>query len=632
MARQPRLIVGTAGHVDHGKTELIKRLTGINTDRWREEQERGLTIDLGFAYLDLPDGERVGIVDVPGHERFVRNMLAGVCGIDLVLLTVAADEGVMPQTREHIAILDMLGVRNGIVVITKADRADEELIEMVQEEVSEALAGTTLAGSPIVVTSAVTGQGLDVLVAALQEEARRVEPHDIEGPARMPIDRSFTIAGHGTVATGSLIRGTLEEGQEVEVIPAGVRGRVRRLEVHGEIMPRVAAPARVGVNLGDIHREEIGRGDQLVEPGSMRTSWRLDAEVRLVADARAPLRHGAVVRLHIAAGETNARVILLDGRKALEPGQSCFAQLRLDRPVAAASGDRFVIRSGSPITTIGGGTVLDPWPRRHGVGRADVLRALEQIRSGGQVSRAVALVRQRARGVTADELGREMQVTAGTAAELLRKAQEGGKVEVVGERWIAAEQAEQLRKRVLEAVGQYHRERPLHPGMALRDVQSAARLAPEVAQDVVAALVERGELVAEGGRVRLTSHTARPTAEQKRKMDRAVEEAMRARFRPLSREQVLELLGGGQASHDMLAYLLEADELVQTGELIWARSAVEEAAQLLRNRFGDAPFTVADARDVLGSTRKYVLPLLEYFDRSGVTTRRGDERRMRSQM
>jgi len=632
MPVQPRLIVGTAGHVDHGKTALLRRLTGINTDRWREEQERGLTIDLGFAYLDLPSGDRLAFIDVPGHERFLHNMLAGVSGIDVVLLTVAADEGVMPQTREHVAILDLLEVSEGIVVITKADRADDELIQLVRSEVEELLAPTSLAGSPFVITSAQTGQGLAELVELLDKVARRPSGHDVDGPTRMPLDRSFTLAGHGTVVTGSLLRGRLVEGQRVEILPRGLVSRVRRLEAHGETVAQIEAPARVGVNLADVASEEVRRGDQLVEPGSMRPTWLLDVELRLIADAAAPLKQRSYVRLHLGTAEMNARVVLLDGREALLPGDTTFAQLALDRQVAAAVGDHYVVRGGSPLTTIGGGVVLDPHPRHHRPRRPEVLAALEAAKAGSQADRAVAVVaRHRLAGVGEDDLRRELQVTAEALRGTMSALESEGRVEQIAGRWVAADVSAEAREKIREALQTYHQQRPLRAGRPLRELQTTVGVEAPVLQRLLAPMVEAGEIEVEGGLVRLAGHKPRPHEDHQKLVEQVLEQVKAAGLQAPTREEVLEKLGGGEEAHDLLSYLVGQGDVVQVGNFVFARQSVEKAETVLREKLSAKAFTAAEARDALGSTRKYVVPLLEYFDRAGLTIRRGDERRIRQE-
>jgi selenocysteine-specific elongation factor len=617
--------------VDHGKTELIRALTGINADRWREEQERGMTIDLGFAYLDLPSGGRAAIVDVPGHERFIHNMLAGATGIDLVLLVVAADEGVMPQTREHAAILDLLEVGQGIVVITKADRADAETIELVREEARDLLAGTGLAGAAEVVTSARTGEGLDELVRALDEAAGHVRTHDVDGPARMPIDRSFTIGGHGTVVTGSLLRGRLRVGQQVAVIPAGVETRVRRLEVHGEFVDEIAAPARVGVNLADVARENVGRGDQLVEPGSMPASWLLDVEMRMLPDARRPLRQRAPLGVHMLTAEATGRATLLDGRDALAPGERAVAQVRLDRRVACAAGDRFVVRAYSPPTTIGGGMVLDPAPRRHRTGRHEVVEAVETLRSGSPARKVEELVRGRGRaGATTDEIRLHLQLAPKRIEEITREAGEAGRLAWIGDRWVAGEERDRMAAQIREALGQYHREQPLKQVMPMRDLQAAANLPLAALQALVKAMADQGEIAAEKGGVRFADHAPALGDETGKQAEAAMARIREAGLQAPDRATTLAMLGGGQPGQGLLDYLTAQGAVVVVGDAVYAAETVARAQDVLRQHFAGKPFTVAEARDALGSTRKYIVPLLEYFDRTGFTSRRGDERRLKA--
>src|SRR5262245_34309716 len=373
-------VVGTAGHVDHGKSTLIQALTGIDPDRLQEEKERGMTIDLGFAWLRLPNGDEVSIVDVPGHERFIHNMLAGVGGIDVALLVIAADEGVMPQTREHLAILDLLGVSNGVVALTKRDLVDDEWLELVHTDVLEFLEGTTLAQAPIVPCSATTRFGLDALLATLQEVLARERTKPNTGRPRLPIDRVFTVSGFGTVVTGTLIDGELRLGQELEVQPGGLKSRVRGLQSHKKKLEVVPAGTRTAVNLGGLAVEDLRRGQVLAAPGTLRPTRALDAQLRLIDDAR-PIRHNTQVSFHTGAAENLAKVSLLD-RDELQPGEQAWAQVRLQDEVALARGDLFIVRLPSPSMTIGGGRVVEAFARRHRRRQTNVLQQLEVLARG----------------------------------------------------------------------------------------------------------------------------------------------------------------------------------------------------------------------------------------------------------
>src|SRR5918999_1795344 len=359
-----QVVMGTAGHIDHGKTQLIKTLTGIDTDRLKEEKERGITIDLGFAHLRFADDTEVGVIDVPGHERFVRNMLAGVGGIDLVMLVIAADEGVMPQTREHLAICQLLRIKDGLVALTKTDLVDEDWLELVSEDTREFLKGTFLEGKPIVPVSAKTGQGIDDLRRGLQTLVARVPPKQLEGKFRLPVDRVFTIRGFGTVVTGTLFSGTIRVEDRIEIYPKGIEAKIRGIQVHNASVAEAVAGQRTAINLQGIDKVELGRGDVLGHPGEFASTFMLDAVLQHLADAPRPLRHRARVRLHLGTSEIMGRVMLLD-RDELAPGEEAYVQFRLESPAVALPRDRYVIRSYSPVQTIGGGILLEVQPRKH---------------------------------------------------------------------------------------------------------------------------------------------------------------------------------------------------------------------------------------------------------------------------
>jgi len=627
-ARQS-IIIGTAGHVDHGKTALIQRLTGINTDRLKEEQERGLTIDLGFAWFDLPSGAHAGIVDVPGHERFVKNMLAGATGIDLFLLVVAADEGVMPQTREHLTILDTLEIEAGIVVLTKSDLVDAETLELVQEDIAEALEGTAFEGAPMVATSARTGAGFDELITLIDRVALGVSPRDIAGPTRVQVDRVFTMKGFGTVITGSLIRGRLRVGQELVVLPAGRATRVRGIEVHGSHLEECIAPARVGVNLAGLSTDEVERGDQLVAPGSMKPSWMLDVRLRLSADADRPLAYRERVRIHHGAAEVLGRVVLLDS-DFLAPGDRGLAQLRLETPVPAAAGDHFVIRRYSPAQTIGGGVVLDPAPARHRRRQADVLQRLEALESGAEQERARDWFASRgAQAASSEDLARGLQMDDDQAEALVDSLLESGRlVPLAPGRYLDAGVAERTLASVTEALGAYHRANPLRPHMPVPRLQTAlGSPPPETLQWAVSELSAKGSVVSESGGVRLSSHTAALGPEQESALEALYRWAEEAALAPPSREEACALLAPAGDARSLLELALKSGRLVDAGEYIIAAPALEQAANALAALHAEkGPFAVADARDVWGSSRKYVVPLLEYLDGTGFTRRSGNTR------
>jgi selenocysteine-specific elongation factor len=625
----PNLIIGTAGHVDHGKTALIQRLTGINTDRLQEEQERGLTIDLGFAWLQLPSGAWAGIVDVPGHERFVKNMLAGATGIDLFLLVVAADEGVMPQTREHLTILDVLQIGAGMVVLTKSDLVEPGMMDLVREDVAQALAGTVFAGAPMVAVSSRTGEGFDELVARLDEVARHVKPRDVTGPTRMQVDRSFTMKGFGTVLTGSLIRGRLAVDQELELVPSGLRTRVRSLEVYGQHLSSIAAPCRVGVNVAGLGREEVQRGDQLIAPGSMSPAWMLDVRLRLSPDARRPLEYRERVHIHHGAAEVLGRVVLLEA-DVLTPGQESLAQLRLEAPLAAAAGDRFVIRRYSPPYAIGGGVVLDPRPSRHRRRETATLERLRSLEAGGLADRALDWARTRDRQVFgAGDLATALQVDHAEAETLTEELSEAGTLlSVAPGRYLDTERAEALQQAVLDALGIFHSEQPLRPAMPANRLQAALDTPPtEALQWALTTLRVHGQVTPEQSGWRLSGHRVALSPQQEEALAKLQAQVQAAGLSAPTRDEVLHHLENLGDARALLSAALDRGPLLVVGEFIMARSAVLDAAQKLAAAFTDrGPLAVGDVRDVWASSRKYVVPLLEYFDGTGFTRRDGDKR------
>jgi selenocysteine-specific elongation factor len=635
-------VIGVAGHVDHGKSALVTALTGIDPDRLAEEKARGMTIDLGFAWLALPSGRAVSVVDVPGHEAFIRNMLAGVGGLDAALLVVAADEGVMPQTVEHLAILDLLRVRAGVVALNKADLVEPDWLELAREEVTETLAATTLAGSPVIACSAVTGQGLPELLAALDAALDRAPARrDIARP-RLPVDRVFTISGFGVVATGALQDGALRVGQEVEILPSGRRARIRGLQTHRKKVERGEPGARLAVNLAGVEKSDLGRGDTLGLPGRLRVTTALDARLEWLASAPRELAHNTQLDLFLGASETPARVILLESEE-LEPGESGWAQLRLARPIVAARGDRFILRSPSPSLTLGGGVVVEPVARRHRREDPAVLARLDMLARGDPAEVALAALagaeqgkRQAARGAgwRADELAGATGLPAEDVAEALAELAGSERARRMGELWYAANVWERLRAASDAALAEYHRRYPLRAGMPREEWRARLGLTPRETPEVVAALAAEGALVEEpgaergasgqaGSRLRLPGHAAEPTPEQAR-----AAEAMLARFRaaPFTPPDWAEVEGALGA--ELTQALVARGDLVKMSDTVLLdREAYREAARrILAHLRAHGAMTVAEARDLLGATRKYTLALFERLDERHITERRGDDR------
>lgn len=637
-SQEQYIIVGTAGHVDHGKTVLVRALTGVDTDRLKEEKERGISIELGFAPLVLPSGRRVGLVDVPGHERFIRHMLAGVAGIDLVLMVVAADEGVMPQTREHLDILNLLQVKRGLVAITKIDLVDEEWLALVEEDVRQAVKGSVLEGAPMVPVSAVTGEGLERLLATLDTLVADTPARESVGPARLPIDRVFTIAGFGTVVTGTLWSGSLKVGEIISVYPAGKSVRIRSLQVHGEPVETAYAGQRVAVNLAGVQVNEVERGQVLAEPESLKPSLRLGADLYLLASSRRPLAHGARVRFHLGTSEILARVLLLD-REELVPGESALVQVHAEEPVCARRGDRFVIRSYSPIHTIGGGTVLDPSARRYRR-REEVVKALEILRAG----RPQDLVLETLKTLEPEApdihtIAKKAGLDPGMVAPILEELEEQGQV-ISGrpqgaDAWfMTASTYQHLGKAAEEALLAYHRQWPLRSGLPKEELRSrlgkiVANLSARTFNLLLANWEAEGRIKVLAQEVRSADFNLEPPARFQPALAGAREAYRQGGFTPpaweeVARQQSLE----PEAASEVLHYLLRQGELVRVGEDIYfSRQALEAAkARIAAFLEEHGHITLAEARDLLGSTRKYVLPLLEYLDQIKFTRRQGDLR------
>lgn len=633
-------VIGTAGHVDHGKSTLVKALTGIDPDRWEEERRREMTIDLGFAWLTLPSGRSVSVIDVPGHERFIKNMLAGVGGIDAALLIIAADEAVMPQTAEHLAILDLLGVEHGLVVLTKADLVDPDWLALVGEEVRERLAGTSLAHAPQVAVSARTGQGLPALLAALDAQLARLPSRSAaQGAPRMSIDRAFTIGGFGAVATGTLLDGPLRLGDEVEIVPRGLRARVRGLQTHQQKAEQALPGTRVAVNLAGVSHHDIARGDLLALPGRVRATSLLDAQIRVVAGAARPLSHGERLDLFVGAAETPCRIALLDTHE-LGPGAEGWVQLRLDRPIAVSRGDRYIVRRPSPGATIGGGRVLDTSPARHRRFRPEVAAALAALARGRPADlllRALGGGQLQPWAAVLKEAGLPEPLALEALGELLA----GGQVVVLGQadkltRWHGDKlQADQLvtlsscqlvtsqgwatlSETLLAALRGYHRRFPLRMGMPREELRSRLKLSGEGLAAVLAGATARGLVAVHEVSVCAIEHTPALTPSQERAVQQALAGFHAAPYSPPALDLEPELEG----------WLIEQGRLVRVApEVLFLAPVYAELVGWVADTIrAGGSVTVAQFRDHFGSSRKYALALLEHLDERKITRRAGDAR------
>ena len=627
-------IVGTAGHIDHGKTELIKALTGVDTDRLKEEKERGISIELGFAELDLAGGITAGIVDVPGHEHFIKNMLAGATGFDMVLLTVAADDGVMPQTIEHLAIVDLLGVQEGVVVITKADLADEDMLELVKEDVAEALKGTALADAEVVVTSSRTGQGLDELRQAISKVAERVSLRDSEGFFRIPVDRVFSLKGIGTVITGTLWEGSVADGDEAVIQPAGRKVRVRNIQVHGEDVDQARAGQRVALNLPGISKQEIERGDIIGSLPYLHPSLMLDGYLQLLKTAR-PLKNRARVRFHHGTREVMARVILLGGREQLAPGEEAYVQYRLESPIVAIYGDRCILRSYSPMTTIGGGVVLDSRPKKHRHHQASILEPLQKRRQGNVPELIVLIIEEKKMPLTRSQLLLLTEIKEGQLEQALAELLSGGKLlQLPGEGqtyYVSPPLLETLLAELVDLTGRLHEANPLKPGVNKEPLRQRMEkdLGGEVFEALIKAAASRGEIEIEAGRLRLPgggrSLSERELAEKEVIRKTIIE----GEFNPPLFKELMQVSGLDKNKlRDLLGILIEEGEIEQLNpEFFLAKGRLGEAEDRIKSFLAQKErLGVADLRDMLGASRKYSIPLLEYFDRKRVTRRDGDYR------
>jgi selenocysteine-specific elongation factor len=611
-------VLGTAGHIDHGKSVLIKALTGIDPDRLREEKERGMTIDLGFAWLKLPSGREVGIVDVPGHERFVKNMLAGVGGIDLALLIVAANEGVMPQTREHLAIIDLIGVRKGIAVVTKKDLVDEELLSLVRMEIEELLSTTTISEAPIMAVSALTGEGLPELVAAIDELLAAAEPRPDRGNPRLPVDRVFTMSGSGTVVTGTLIDGELSVGQEVEIVPSGLKSRIRGLQTHKSRIDAATPGSRVAANLVGVNTSQLQRGDVITRPGWLRSTRMVTVKLTMISYLQRPLRHGATVSFHTGAAETMAKVRLLEG-DAIQPGGSTWAQLSLDRPVAVVKGDRYIIRS--PMETLGGGDIIDARAKRLRRFRPEVIQNLK-AREEGTAEEAVMALLEAKQPLELSALVAQCNLPAGEAGQVIDSLIQQGQVVGMGSggrRLLLTPTGwQRLVEKSTAVLEEYHRKFPARSGMPRLELGHRLKLG-NYAPAALANLIEQKVIVEDGGHIRLPAHTIQLTPAQQAQVDAFLESLKRNPYTPDS-----ELIPGA----DLLNMLIGQGRVVKVSDNVVFSAPVynDMVAKVTSHIKSNGKVSLGEVRDMFGASRKYAQALLEHLDREKVTRRVGDER------
>ena len=619
-------VIGTAGHVDHGKSTLVKALTDIDPDRLPEEKEREMTVDLGFAWMTLPSGREVSIVDVPGHERFIKNMLAGVGAIDLAMLIVAADESVMPQTREHLAILDILQITRGLVVVTKADLVDEELVELVKAEVEDTLRGTSFEGCPMIGVSAYTGEGLEELKSAIDSVLDETEARRDLGRPRLPIDRCFTISGFGTVVTGTLIDGSLAVGQEVALAGSGQRARVRGLQTHKTKVDSTGPGVRLAVNLSGLSRDEVERGEILTSPGWLDPTYRIDAHLRMVKGAPHPLKHNEGVTFHLFTSESSARVRLLDADR-LSAGEEGWVQILLAEPLPAVKGDFFVLRSAED--TLGGGQVVDPKPRRR-YRRFDVdvverLMTLDQ----GTGEDVIVSVAEQAGPCDLTTLSRRANLPLDEVLERVRRLVDDRQLVMLGSMGTDADAVvyssqgwQVLKSRSFTILRTYHNQYPLRRGAPAPELRSRLGLSQPVYQRVLSMLEDQGSLVEERQSVRLPEHEVTLTPEMERQTGRYLGALDSNPYSPP---------GDQSLDPELLGVLIDQGLVVRvTDSVVFAAAAYQEMTRrIVEHLKSEGSITVGEARTMFDTSRKYVLPLLEYMDQQQITRRSGDERVLR---
>ena len=630
-----QVVLGTAGHIDHGKTALIKSLTGVDTDRLKEEKERGITIELGFASLTLPSGLLVGIVDVPGHERFVKHMVAGAWGIDIVALIVAADEGIMPQTREHLDICRLLNVTKGLVVITKIDLADEELILLVKQEISEFVKGTFLEGEPIIRVSSLTGQGIDDFVKALEKLAQKTEERPADGLFRLPIDRVFVMKGFGTVVTGTMVSGRVRVGNTLEILPSGHEAKVRGIQVHNHPVREARAGQRAALNLQGLEKTDIKRGEVVCHPGTVKPTDMLDGELEHLASSPRPLRNRVQQRFHIGTSLVPARIILLD-REELKPGEKCMVQFRLDAPVVALPQDRFVIRGSSAVQTLAGGVILNNHPLRHRRLNPTVIEELKLLRSGKLEQVITYHVCQSSYGgLSFSELwGRIGNVSPHEIRQALDQLVQGKEMIAVGAedpRYVHTKLHEVLKGEIVRCLRDFHKKSPMALGLSKEELKTKLpkAMGPRFFQLILQQMIESNQVAVEREKIRLSGHQISVREE----LLGAVEKTVRnGRLSPPSVKEMVDRFS--LAQEDLKNHL---ELLVNRGVLIRMKSDLyfhheaisrfkETLVGFIRN---NGEITTAQFKDLTQVSRKFAIPLMEYFDGIKVTIRIGDKRILR---
>jgi selenocysteine-specific elongation factor len=629
------IILGTAGHIDHGKSSLVKALTGTDPDRLKEEKERGITLDLGFASLDLPGGNRLGIVDVPGHEGLIKNMLAGVGGIDIVMLVIAADEGIMPQTREHLAICDLLCVKKGIVVLTKIDMVEKDWLSLVQDEVRNFVNGTFLEKSAIVPVSSKTGENLSLLVQALANLSSEVAPKSLNGILRLPIDRVFTMKGFGTVITGTMLSGTISADQEIEILPKGITAKVRGIQSHNQAVQRSVAGQRTAVNLQGVEKNELSRGDTIVNTGYFHPTKTLDAKLNLLKQAPRGLKTGARIRFYNTTQEAIGRITLL-GTNMLAPGEEGYVQLRLDQHVIAQHGDRYILRFYSPMETLGGGMVLNPHTRRHKTATMpESLKDLGTLNEGSlEEILGLFISGKGLSGIEEAEIIGTVAADKQSILTALSTTSQKKMVLRVDNLYVHATHLGALEKKIIDFIHQYHRVNPLKPGLDKEELKGMLkmRVAAKILNTAIEGLLKKKQIEADGSKLKVPGFKAARGAIQDEVKNKIVEAITKGGTQPPIREELPTLFGITEKdAKDLMKLLAEEGRIVRINDSLHLDKKILEQVranlkQYLENK---KEITMAEFRDLAKTSRKFAVPLMEYFDSQKLTQRVGDKRVLR---
>ncbi len=630
------IIIGTAGHIDHGKTTLIKALTGKDTDRLKEEKDRGISIELGFTYFDLPSGKRAGMVDVPGHERFIKNMLAGASGIDLVMLVVAADEGVMPQTKEHLSILSLLHIRKGIIVLTKKDLVDEEWLEIVIEQIKEDVSGTFLENAEIIPVSSVTGDGINLLIDEIDNLTDEVEAKHLDKPFRLPVDRVFSMAGFGTIVTGTLISGIINEGEKIMVYPRKVESKVRSIQVHDSKVKKAEAGQRVAINITGIKTDEINRGDVIAFPDSMEPTLMFDARLELLKNSERSINNRDRLRIYHGSTEVFGRVVLLD-REELNPGGNAFVQMRLEEEIACQKDDRFVIRFFSPMITIGGGVVLDPNPPKRKRFEEDVIEELK-IKEKGSLNEVVEqnILKMSSLYPNIETIVKSSgNITIQHCSAILRQLEDNNRIKSFssneGAFYLHIEYLKAIKEKVQSVLSSFHDKYPLKAGMSKEELKSKVmeNVRQKVSDEIFDYLQKENILKIEEQYVSLWGFEIVYTKEQENIKNIIMNEYLQNKFNPPRYTEIKPKLKYPEnIASQVYNALIDSGELVKVDQdIVFSKVSYDEAVNKLRYYLAENKYIqLGEFRDLLGTSRKYAMALLDYFDQLKITKRIEDKR------